>query len=527
MLPEPPARDIFLSYAREDKSRAQALAEALEHWHYTVWWDRDLVPGENYRQKIEEELRRARVAVVLWSGRAAASHWVLEEASLANEEGKLIPVLLEQTEIPLSFRLIEAADLRNWSGKDDDAGFRQVLAGIDRVLGRNGKAPVPPPRGKRTWVPRQLTAARWLMLLTMAVLGSIVGAMKWPVPADLEVQAQVSRVDLRISGERSQVLLRPTTTRSLAVLGIERAQLSPDAVTVANPAKWNVKDDSFPEDAWTPLQAAPEFILLPADEKVRADITIRATEASRHGFLFGGVSAKSGEVSLEAPEPGVASIRLYGNEREGTIPLPKELRMDLSHCRKEGTPFPYSGGSTVIKLSLPEGNRLLHYHSLKSGLAVEVSFEDRDTVDLLEYEGLTVDRLQFEVLDGGVIKSTLDGEGEIKFKIPGLEPIKLQAGDRLVLDDLRKFRIAYIKLTKEGKLALRLEGTAGQLRSGPLVLDKGNRPMAIPDHRPTLFDKVWKNNRLVSLFTIAAWFVGFLVAGRKFLAELETSGASQ
>jgi hypothetical protein len=32
--------DIFISYASEDKGRAQTLARALERKGWSVWWDR-------------------------------------------------------------------------------------------------------------------------------------------------------------------------------------------------------------------------------------------------------------------------------------------------------------------------------------------------------------------------------------------------------------------------------------------------------------------------------------------------------
>ncbi|MFI4997767.1 MAG: TIR domain-containing protein, partial [Hyphomicrobiales bacterium] len=31
--------DVFISYAREDRSQAAELAELLEEAGYTVWWD--------------------------------------------------------------------------------------------------------------------------------------------------------------------------------------------------------------------------------------------------------------------------------------------------------------------------------------------------------------------------------------------------------------------------------------------------------------------------------------------------------
>lgn len=64
--------DIFLSYAREDREKAEPLARALQEAGWSVWWDRSILPGASYEQVIEHELSSASSVVVLWS--AAASH---------------------------------------------------------------------------------------------------------------------------------------------------------------------------------------------------------------------------------------------------------------------------------------------------------------------------------------------------------------------------------------------------------------------------------------------------------------------
>ena len=51
--------DIFISYAREDRERVQALVAALEHSGFSVWWDREIAAGRDFRAVIDQQLRAA------------------------------------------------------------------------------------------------------------------------------------------------------------------------------------------------------------------------------------------------------------------------------------------------------------------------------------------------------------------------------------------------------------------------------------------------------------------------------------
>lgn len=77
---------IFISYAKEDRSTAKMLAETLEQKGYSVWWDRKIPPGRTFDEVIEENLDAAECVVVMWSKKAAKSHWVKEEVNDARQQ---------------------------------------------------------------------------------------------------------------------------------------------------------------------------------------------------------------------------------------------------------------------------------------------------------------------------------------------------------------------------------------------------------------------------------------------------------
>ena len=73
--------NIFLSYSRVDRPKAQQVAAALEEEGLTVWWDKVLKAGQTYDEVTEGMLRQADVVVVLWSTVPVHPQWVSAEAT--------------------------------------------------------------------------------------------------------------------------------------------------------------------------------------------------------------------------------------------------------------------------------------------------------------------------------------------------------------------------------------------------------------------------------------------------------------
>jgi hypothetical protein len=90
-----PMADIFVSYAKTDRSLASKLVAMLEAEGWSVWWDTSLAIGDDFRNEIMTELGRARAVIVIWTDASIKSDWVRSEAGRAQADRKLIPVKLE------------------------------------------------------------------------------------------------------------------------------------------------------------------------------------------------------------------------------------------------------------------------------------------------------------------------------------------------------------------------------------------------------------------------------------------------
>jgi TIR domain len=110
--------DIFISYSKSDRAKAQVLAKALEGEGWSVWWDPKMRPGQSFDEVIDRALEAARSVIVLWSKKATLSDYVKSEAWEGKQRGILIPALIEDdVRIPLDFRRLHASRLADWQGE--------------------------------------------------------------------------------------------------------------------------------------------------------------------------------------------------------------------------------------------------------------------------------------------------------------------------------------------------------------------------------------------------------------------------
>jgi TIR domain len=147
---------VFVSYKREDEVRVAKLVRGLESANFTVWWDRGLPGGENWRERIQGALQSARCVIVVWTRESVGSSgdFVRDEAGDAKRRGILVPVRLDRVDPPLGFGEIQTVDLTHWNGRRADPFFNDLVAAVMAKL--EGR-PVPPARGPMKQLRRRMT----------------------------------------------------------------------------------------------------------------------------------------------------------------------------------------------------------------------------------------------------------------------------------------------------------------------------------------------------------------------------------
>ena len=126
--------DIFLSYASQDRERARAFVDLLEGRGWSVWWDREILPGTPFDRMIDQAIQNASCVVVLFTGASLKSTWVSAEALDGLERGILVPVLLEDVRVPVAFRASQLAQMQGWPGKSQPADLARLFDAIQSVI---------------------------------------------------------------------------------------------------------------------------------------------------------------------------------------------------------------------------------------------------------------------------------------------------------------------------------------------------------------------------------------------------------
>jgi hypothetical protein len=109
------ASKIFISYAHEDAAVADLVVAALAAINLAPWIDRTQInPGDSFIEKMNQGLTKASYLLLLLSRASVASRWVSREwmAALATAETVILPLLVEDCEIPPLLRDIVYIDLR-------------------------------------------------------------------------------------------------------------------------------------------------------------------------------------------------------------------------------------------------------------------------------------------------------------------------------------------------------------------------------------------------------------------------------
>jgi adenylate cyclase len=132
--------DVFISYARSDKARVAPLVAAIEAQRWSVWWDPEISPGQEFDRQIAAELGKAHAVLVVWTPNSVESRWVRGEAREAAERGILVPVRFDGASLPIDVRAIHTTDFDDSTIDAQAPQVQEVLRALGALIARQPAA---------------------------------------------------------------------------------------------------------------------------------------------------------------------------------------------------------------------------------------------------------------------------------------------------------------------------------------------------------------------------------------------------
>lgn len=141
--------DVFVSYRRTDKEFVERFVTVLEDHGPEVWWDADIVAGDDWRESIVENLTNSDCLIIVFSRSCNDSTQLVKELGVADHLKKLvIPVKIDDSE-PRGSLLYELA-WRNWIDVHPDPTSKLDVAAARIVESLKKAGWAPPPQRSRT-----------------------------------------------------------------------------------------------------------------------------------------------------------------------------------------------------------------------------------------------------------------------------------------------------------------------------------------------------------------------------------------
>lgn len=120
-------KQLFVSYAHQDKKRIKHVVELLKAGGCEPWFDHHLVGGRHWKSQLLDEIRRCDVFVYILTPHSVASKWCQWEFAEAVRLGKpVVPVLLRSCQLNPSLERIQFVDF-TVKGESHDVAVAKLM----------------------------------------------------------------------------------------------------------------------------------------------------------------------------------------------------------------------------------------------------------------------------------------------------------------------------------------------------------------------------------------------------------------
>lgn len=126
---------LFISYAHESIDKIRQTVEVLTAGGHAAWFDDQLLPGQDWKQALGDEIARSDVLVYAITQETVSSEWCdWELVTAVRLEKAVIPVLLESgVSVPGALKRLQYVDFSQGMTPVEVAKLMRALGGMQKV----------------------------------------------------------------------------------------------------------------------------------------------------------------------------------------------------------------------------------------------------------------------------------------------------------------------------------------------------------------------------------------------------------
>jgi TolB protein len=194
---------IFISYDRDNKPFIQELAGKLRRVYDEVWFDQDLLGGQNWADEIRQQIARNDIFIFMLSAESIQSQYCKLEFDEARKLKKpILPVKINTVEPPDFLHEYQYVDMS--SGKITADNVTELTAALNRIVDRMTKS-LRAQQDVLLTQRRRSIRLRWIALAALlAVLLGAVGLVRAQLPPFEGEIGYVSRDGANLQGRLLQ-----------------------------------------------------------------------------------------------------------------------------------------------------------------------------------------------------------------------------------------------------------------------------------------------------------------------------------